>query len=358
MSGTGGVSLKRWWRDPGEYGWLVSFMEARGLSGSMKRIVAVVGAFLAALAAAMSLGPRVHSDPAARVLLVVVILLAVAWTIRWWYWDWPSARVSILLVAAGDLGIAMGVLLNSDPLAGLAGAPLFAMMGAYIAFFHTPKVHVWHILLVIATITALSTWLAIQQGHDGVWFAVSKGGIALVVSIGLLPLLHYGFWIMQRSFVDSLSDPLTGLTNRRGLDEVARRMIADGGSTGPLSALWIDLDGFKTVNDTHGHLAGDAVLVCTAQCIRDCVATAAVVARLGGEEFLVVDVLARPEASTVAERIRNAIATTTEPSVTASVGVATAESGTGGHLDGLLERADDAMYEAKRLGGDQVVAAI
>ena len=69
MSGTGGVSLKRWWRDPGEYGWLVSFMEARGLSGSMKRIVAVVGAFLAALAAAMSLGPRVHSDPAARVLL-------------------------------------------------------------------------------------------------------------------------------------------------------------------------------------------------------------------------------------------------------------------------------------------------
>ena len=201
-------------------------------------------------------------------------------------------------------------------------------------------------------------WLAIQQGHDGVWFAVSKGGIALVVSIGLLPLLHYGFWIMQRSFVDSLSDPLTGLTNRRGLDEVARRMVADGGSTGPLSALWIDLDGFKTVNDTHGHLAGDAVLVSTAQCIRDCVATAAVVARLGGEEFLVVDVLARPEASTVAERIRNAIATTTEPSVTASVGVATAESGTDGHLDGLLERADDAMYEAKRLGGDQVVAAI
>ena len=58
------------------------------------------------------------------------------------------------------------------------------------------------------------------------------------------------------------------------------------------------------------------------------------------------------------DAIRNAIATTTEPSVTASVGVATAESGTGGHLDGLLERADDAMYEAKRLGGDQVVAAI
>ena len=358
MSATADVSLKRWWHDPGEYGWLIEFMEARGLSIAMKRIVAVIGAVLAGLAAAMSLGPRVNSDPAARVLLVVVVALGLVWAIRWWRWGWPTARTSILLAAAGDIGIAMAALVNSDPLAGLAGAPLFAMMGSYIAFFHTPKVHAWHIALVTTTVVGLSTWLAIRQGHDGVWLAVSKGGVALMVSIGLLPLLHYGFWIMQRSFVDSLSDPLTGLTNRRGLDEVARRMVADGGSTGPLSALWIDLDGFKTVNDTHGHLAGDAVLVCTAQCIRDCVATAAVVARLGGEEFLVMDVLARPEASTVAERIRNAIATTTEPSVTASVGVATAESGTDGHLDGLLERADDAMYEAKRLGGDQVVAAI
>ena len=173
------------------------------------------------------------------------------------------------IAAAGDIGIAMAALVNSDPLAGLAGAPLFAMMGSYIAFFHTPKVHAWHIALVTTTVVGLSTWLAIRQGHDGVWLAVSKGGVALMVSIGLLPLLHYGFWIMQRSFVDSLSDPLTGLTNRRGLDEVTRRLIADRGPDVPVSALWIDLDGFKAVNDTHGHLAGDAVLRELAALLRD-----------------------------------------------------------------------------------------
>ncbi|HNM85198.1 MAG: GGDEF domain-containing protein [Mycobacterium sp.] len=358
MSVTPDVSLRRWWNDPGEYGWLVAFLEARGLSTAMKRIVAVIGAVLAALAAVMQLGPRVNEDPLSRILLVVVVLFGTAWAIRWWRWDWPrSVRASMLLLAAGDIGIALAALVNSDPLAGLAGTPLFAMMGAYITFFHTPKVHALHIALLTATIAVLSAWLAVQQGHGGGWFAASKGGIALVVSIGLLPLLHYGFWIMQRSFVDSLTDPLTGLANRRGLEEALRSLRTDVDPEHLLTAVWVDLDGFKSINDKHGHLAGDAVLIRTARCIQDCVPPRAVVARLGGEEFLVMVALSRAEAASVAERIRRAIATPTHPGVTASIGVATAEPGTDGHFDVLLKCADDAMYEAKRLGGDQVVQA-
>lgn len=358
MPATSDVSLERWWNDPGEYRWLIGFLEDRGLATAMKRVLAGIGALLAVLAAVMPFGSHVADDPVSRVLLVVVVLLGLAWAVRWWLWDWPSLRVSIALAAMGDLAITMAALLHSDPLAALAGTPLFAVIGYYIAFFHTPKVHAWHVALVTVTVVGLTIWLAIQQGPGGVLFAATKGCLTLLLSVGLLPVLHYGFWVIQRSFVDSLADPLTELTNRRGLDGAIRRLRTRSGADAPLSILWIDLDGFKSINDNHGHPTGDAVLVRIARCIEHCVDPRAVVARLGGEEFLVVDTIPGGEAASVAECIRTAIELSDEPRVTASIGVATAPPKAGDELDGLIQRADEAMYEAKRRGGDQVVCGV
>jgi two-component system, cell cycle response regulator len=169
----------------------------------------------------------------------------------------------------------------------------------------------------------------------------------------------------QRSLELALTDQLTGLYNRRylfaHLDELIGRVNQDGVSA---AVLLFDIDHFKQVNDTHGHAAGDDVLRELAARTMNSVRSVDLVARLGGEEFVVV----MPEtdlaiAGTVAERLRAAIARepfTLRPggqklSVTISIGVTSAADG-GDDRDGMLKRADDALYAAKTRGRNCVIA--
>jgi two-component system cell cycle response regulator len=159
------------------------------------------------------------------------------------------------------------------------------------------------------------------------------------------------------------SDPLTGLTNRRAFSLALETEIARAERLGhPLSMLLLDVDHFKSVNDTHGHQVGDAVLREVGKCLRGSVRVYDHVARWGGEEFVVALPQANAaEAAVVAERIRARIAGVVIPtvtaalSVTASVGIAARRAGE--QLDGLIERADQAMYLAKTGGRNQVVTA-
>jgi diguanylate cyclase (GGDEF)-like protein len=115
----------------------------------------------------------------------------------------------------------------------------------------------------------------------------------------------------------SLTDPLTGLRNRRFLEqslgadvELAARRHEDEGAAGPsdLAFLLLDLDHFKSVNDTHGHAAGDAVLVQTAAVLRSIFRASDFLMRWGGEEFLVVvRFVDRREAPALAEKLRAAV---------------------------------------------------
>jgi diguanylate cyclase (GGDEF)-like protein len=159
----------------------------------------------------------------------------------------------------------------------------------------------------------------------------------------------------------SLSDPLTGVRNRRALFEVAEREAPRRARYGGgVALLMVDVDHFKPVNDSHGHLVGDEVLKRVARAIEGEVRASDLVARFGGEEFavLLLEVDAE-EARTSAERIRAAIAgvEVLAPAgtvrVTASVGVALAER-EGFEMDALARRADDALYRAKREGRDRV----
>ena len=157
-------------------------------------------------------------------------------------------------------------------------------------------------------------------------------------------------------------DPLTGLPNRRALDEELGRAVARAARAGtPLSAVVLDVDRFKQVNDAHGHAAGDLVLAAVAARAAAALRAGDLVARTGGEEFAVLlpgADLAR--AAEVAERIRGAVAG--EPvsgpgwalSVTVSLGCA--ELGPGDDGRALLARADARLYEAKRSGRNCVRA--
>jgi diguanylate cyclase (GGDEF)-like protein len=159
------------------------------------------------------------------------------------------------------------------------------------------------------------------------------------------------------------TDALTGLTNRRVFLEQATRELARSRRYGsPLALILVDLDHFKLVNDRHGHLAGDDVLIHAARTLAGELRDVDVIARHGGEEFAIL----LPEtdaagAAGVAERSRRRLAETSVAidgvavRVTASMGVA---SGVGaGTLDELLRRADAALYRAKDAGRDRVEVA-
>ena len=155
----------------------------------------------------------------------------------------------------------------------------------------------------------------------------------------------------------STRDPLTGLANRllmmSRLDAAIERHEQDGT---PVSVLFLDLDGFKTVNDTHGHGAGDAVLVAVAHELLAQVRRADTVARLGGDEFVLVcpDTDAT-SATALAERIVAGLASPLDSGggdgpapVTASIGTITLDGGCATTATDLLRLADRAMYAVKR----------
>ncbi|HWE79094.1 MAG TPA: diguanylate cyclase, partial [Pseudolabrys sp.] len=169
----------------------------------------------------------------------------------------------------------------------------------------------------------------------------------------------------QASIEMAITDALTGLFNRRYMETHLSTLVEQAASRGkPISVLILDIDFFKSINDGHGHDAGDDVLREFALRIRKSIRNIDLACRLGGEEFVIV----MPEtdmgvATTVAERLRRRIAGEPFPieqgtrllDVTLSIGIA-ALSGAGENAAAMLKRADQALYRAKRDGRNRVVA--
>jgi diguanylate cyclase len=158
----------------------------------------------------------------------------------------------------------------------------------------------------------------------------------------------------------ALMDPLTGLLNRRGFETHVRKLESDGLER--CGMLTIDIDHFKAINDTHGHLLGDRVIAAVAQIIKTSVGDKGEVARLGGEEFSALLAGSSPSAAAeLAERIRAAIEKgrirrqdrdESIGGVTVSIGIAISMPGE--EFEVLMERADRALYKSKQDGRNRV----
>lgn len=167
----------------------------------------------------------------------------------------------------------------------------------------------------------------------------------------------------ERALKSALKDPLTGVNNRACMDQhLEHQVLSSIRHRTPLSMLMVDVDFFKTVNDEHGHVAGDAVLAAVADAIVRCTRDSDVVFRYGGEEFAVILTNTKSTgARLLAERVRATIeelsihASDAQIRITVSVGVA--QLGPGDSKIDLLERADAMLYRAKYRGRNQVVTA-
>jgi diguanylate cyclase (GGDEF)-like protein len=188
---------------------------------------------------------------------------------------------------------------------------------------------------------------------------------AMVFLFVPLSVLHRGVLVKQLEEL-ATRDAKTGLLNASSWHETATKELATTvRRRGGLGVLMVDLDHFKRVNDTHGHLAGDEVLKAVAETVRRTVRDYDSVGRFGGEEFVVLlPGIAPREVVVIAERIRHAItqlrvslpaAGTVLSTLTASIGVACyPDAGTG--VDELVHAADTALYRAKNCGRNRVVS--
>ena len=189
-------------------------------------------------------------------------------------------------------------------------------------------------------------------------------GITALVTVRQMTAQREYTDLMSRFQALAATDSLTGLHNRRNFFRLAdRRLAARRGPDDPVAVVMIDVDHFKVINDTYGHAVGDEVLAAVSRALTDAVRAGDVVARFGGDEFVVLLPGSGPaESSVVAERLRRrAMATPVQTSmgpveIGLSVGVSTHEHGDA-EIEALLLRADEALYEAKRAGRGRVHVA-
>ena len=213
--------------------------------------------------------------------------------------------------------------------------------------------------------------LLLGPPKGGGLFGVGKG--ALAVMIGFLVAAVILAWELARSLTrrheriaqEALTDPLTGLWNRRHMAETLDREVSRALRFGhEISLIILDVDDFKRINDRLGHLQGDVVLEAVADVVKDATRDIDVAVRYGGDELALILVETDSEGATIlAERLRERARDTAVPlrdggtmGITISVGVATVPD-SADDLESLVDGADRALLRAKRAGKNQIRTA-
>ena len=315
--------------------------------------------FLIGWARDYAVSPALAVDTLARRLLLVSLLMATALLIRTRlraHWR-EAALVGYACVFSG--GIAMTTLAEPERTSLTHVAAVLTTIIILPFALHRATAAA----VIFAFSIPLFAMLAIQ-GAEPALFLAYAGYMLVGLGIGLvyrrvwldtsLEVFRLRERLLSRIHVDSL----TGLLNREGWETRARRSF-DRAMAGqhPVSVAYFDLDHFKRANDTHGHAAGDTLLRTVATTLREQCRPGELVARVGGEEFLVLlPGTGEDEAYACAERVRRAIAALPGPiPVSVSCGVAACRAGE--PLELAVTRADAAMFEAKRRGRNLVLRA-
>jgi diguanylate cyclase (GGDEF)-like protein len=273
-----------------------------------------------------------------------------------------GSRNLVLTGAGGQLASARGV--SIDQVAALAplGQQLMPLRDGTFDYAFNGEQHYVNVRFI-----AELNWYLLVDKHDSDLMEPVRRTlwVNLLVCLGVTALvLSLVGWVTRRYLrhIETLTlrDPLTGLLNRRGFTLLAEQALLESRREGLHSCvMMIDLDHFKAINDSSGHLGGDAVLVAFADCLKATLRASDIVSRWGGEEFIVVLKGATfATAQALAEKIRvQAQLCQVEYGggrlfFTVSIGLAQGQGGEA--LEGIIDRADRALYLAKGHGRNRV----
>ena len=335
---------------------------------------------LAAPAAAIPDRPMILSVLAALYPLFDVVLSLLVINLTFTTTTWPLSLVTFLatlmLMFAGDLAYAIiGVSGKTYGSAWLDLPFLIAYVLLGVTALHPSVVRLsrperrpvqawsWQRMSLLGPAVAAPFVLLVTVGGQSPGYRLAMGltgaGIVALLLVRAASAVQGQVAAQLRSEYQARHDPLTGLPNRRMVSAEIQRLVAGLPAEGP-DRVWVyllDLDGFKWVNDSWGHDTGDQLVIDVAGRLRAVVPPATMLARVGGDEFLLTYVGMQPGALRLADEIRGCLSRAlairdTEVVITASIGIAHASGGSDPVItaEALLRDADTAMYRAKSEG--------
>ncbi|MBY4127434.1 GGDEF domain-containing protein [Rhodococcus fascians] len=350
-------SFRQWWSLSVDYGWNVAYARSqRALS--ITRVLIGVFCWLYGIAAVIAMTiPGLGEGTFGRWALWFTVITTVPVGAAWLIGGWPSRQMSIAFVLYADIVLAAVLLTIEAPSTALPMAALFTVMGSYVVGFHGPKLFTTHHAFALVTTVAL--YVSAVTGDSEERLQTNLYLIMLILVVFSAPLICHSFlMLLRRDATGAFYDPLTGMQNRRGFDAAIGNLEFRSGSDTSVTAVVIDIDNFKAVNDRYGHEHGDTVIRTTATRILEVFPAPAITVRLGGEEFAVVCVGGMDSVIERSELLRIKLCNKADRSpLTASFGIAEAKVEARdivADINDLLSCADNAMYQAKRLGGDRV----
>ncbi len=360
MRRLGLAGIARWWRQPDRYDWLVQLVESSGYGRFTRWGVAGACAAIGVWPILMVFSPQGVTGVWSRPVTVAGGTVALLFSC-WWLYGWPTYRQSKTIVVILNATVAVNCVLYVVEGKPVTGTLAFALTASYVACVHTLP----YLVVVLAMATVPILMQVTSVGLAGDFPAALADGVLRMVAVIVVPMtVRTLVQLLGDNAVVSDLDPLTDLANRRGLVRAVRRLVGPAVADGParICITMIDIDDFKTINDTRGHAAGDDVLVALGQILRRVCPDESVIARIGGEEFAMVALCGEADAVRTAERLRAEFAAT-NLDFTVSFGVVTTRLSPKAAADTIqlteqwLGAADQAMYVAKRAGGDRIETA-
>ncbi|WP_170947505.1 MULTISPECIES: GGDEF domain-containing protein [Nocardiaceae] len=204
--------------------------------------------------------------------------------LRWFFGSWPTARLLIGYLVYADVSLTLCLILKDDHLSAISGTVLFAVVTVLAVVAAPLTVCCVHMGYAVAVLTVVSIRSMLSSAAS-VWVIAAHSLTMLLMFSAPFILLTYVVDLRARASA-ALTDPLTGLSNRRGLYAAIDTVDFDDGAE--ICVVAVDIDDFKTANDTSGHDAGDAVLVELAEKLRKMCTDAVTVGRVGGDEYVCV----------------------------------------------------------------------
>jgi diguanylate cyclase (GGDEF)-like protein len=339
------------------------------------------GLLLAAPAAAISGRPAIESILAGLYPLLDVVLLALAVNLTFTARTWPVSLLALVsgmaLIMVGDLAYAIIGLSGRTYASPLLDVPfLLAYTLIGIAALHPsvvelghatrPPVQAWswrRMLLLIPAVITPFVLLVVAGGRSPEYrLIIAAGGMAIVALLLLRAISAVQAQVAAQLYSEhqAMHDPLTSLPNRRMISAEIERLIG-AAEPGDLRRIWVyllDLDGFKWVNDSWGHDTGDQLVIEVAVRLRSAIPASTILARVGGDEFLIAYTGDEQGALRLVDDIHRCFArpvqvSGTDVAISASIGIAHAAVGADtpeATAEALLRDADTAMYRSKAEG--------
>lgn len=290
-------------------------------------------------------------------LLLSALFIGGLWLAR----PWPGYRRAVAFAVWGDVALAVSGATLTAPEARLAATVYMCLIGVFAAVLLGYRVLFLHCGFATATIAAF-TWVGVQ--FDGarpaelsLYFLPALTTVVVMPAVAAMVIEGTRRSLSATAYAAN-RDSLTGLLNRRGLYAETGTTWARSPRGSVLAVVVIDLDGFKRLNDDHGHGTGDATLRVVAEQLTKLIRTRDIAARIGGDEFVIVaSLLDEHDLDSFVRRVQ-ALTLRNPDGLFLRFSVGVTWEHVGGvqlDLDSILHRADEAMYRAKRVGGGTVV---